>query len=292
MEVIEFSGYIDYEKLSIAKSFLVPRHLEEHGLTSEELEFTDHAVRDIIRDYTYESGVRNLDREIGQICRKVVRRLMQGRKTQRTITHRSLAKYLGPPKYISMHLDKDDQIGVATGLAWTSAGGDILPVEVTLYQGKGNLTLTGQLGDVMQESIQAALSYIKANSDRLGIDPGRFESTDIHIHVPEGATPKDGPSAGITMATAIVSAFSGRKVRRNVAMTGEVTLRGRVIAIGGLRVKAMAAHRVGIKTIIIPEQNMRDLLEIPSKMRQSMKFVLAKTMDTVLETALLPTATS
>lgn len=287
MEIIEFSGYIDEEKLAIARQFLIPRHLEEHALSLDDLYFSDKTIQEIIRNYTYESGVRNLDREIGRICRKVVRRLEQGKKIPRTISPKALPKYLGPPRYKNQFLGREDEVGVATGLSWTAAGGDALLVEVSLYPGKEKLNLTGQLGNILQESVQAALSYTKANAAKYGIEPTRFENTDIHIHIPEGATPKDGPSAGITVATALISAFSSRKVRKDVAMTGEVTLRGRVLAIGGLRVKAIAAHRLGIRTVIIPKQNQPDLDEIPKNIRQRLNFILASSMETVLETALV-----
>jgi len=288
MEIIEFPGYIDAEKIAIAKEYLIPRHLEEHGLTPQDLTFADAAIQCIIREYTYEAGVRNLDREIGRICRKVVRRLEQHKRTAKRITAKSVSKYLGPPKFSDFLLEEEDEVGVATGLAWTAGGGDVLPVEVSLYEGKGNMTLTGQLGEIMQESVQAALSYTKANARKYGIDPAKFENTDIHLHVPEGATPKDGPSAGITMATALISAFSGRKVKRHVAMTGEVILRGKVLPVGGLRVKAMAAHRVGIKTIIIPRKNEKDLVEIPQRIKNHLNFIRANDMDDVLAVALLP----
>ncbi len=288
MEIIEFPGYIDAEKIAIAKEYLIPRHLEEHGLAPQDLTFADAAIQCIIREYTYEAGVRNLDREIGRICRKVVRRLEQHKRTAKRITAKSVSKYLGPPKFSDFLLEEEDEVGVATGLAWTAGGGDVLPVEVSLYEGKGNMTLTGQLGEIMQESVQAALSYTKANARKYGIDPAKFENTDIHLHVPEGATPKDGPSAGITMATALISAFSGRKVKRHVAMTGEVILRGKVLPVGGLRVKAMAAHRVGIKTIIIPRKNEKDLVEIPQRIKNHLNFIRANDMDDVLAVALLP----
>lgn len=286
MEIIEFSGYIDEEKIAIANQFLIPRHFDEHGLSEQELRFTRDALQQIIRLYTYEAGVRNFDREIGKICRKVVRRLEQKKKPARTITAKSVEKYLGPPRFPDSFLEKEDMVGVATGLAWTPAGGDILPVEVTLYDGKGNLQLTGQLGDVMQESVQAALSYTKANANKYGIDSTRFENTDIHLHVPEGATPKDGPSAGVTTATAIISAFSGKAVNRKIAMTGEITLRGKVLPIGGLRAKAMAAYRVGITDVIIPAQNKKDLVEIPNRIRRHLNFIPVETLDEVLERVL------
>lgn len=287
MEIIEFSGYIDQEKIAIAHQFLIPRNLDEHGLKSDELVFTDPALQEIIREYTYESGVRNLDREIGQICRKVVRRLVQLKRVPHTITPASIEKFLGPPKFTDTLLRDQDEVGVATGLAWTPGGGEVLSVEVSLYDGKGNLTLTGQLGEIMQESVQAALSYTKANAARYKIETSQFENTDIHLHVPEGSTPKDGPSAGVTMATALISAFSGRKVNRKIAMTGEVTLRGKVLPVGGLRAKAMAAYRAGLKTVVVPRQNKKDLVEIPKPIRNHLDFVLVDSLDEVLAVTLL-----
>ncbi len=286
MEVIEFSGYIDEEKHHIANQFLIPRHLEEHGLTPDDLSFSRGAVQKVIRAYTYESGVRNLDRELGRVCRKLVRRLEQGKLTPQTITQRNLSDLLGPPKFVGRNLNDNDAVGLCTGLAWTSAGGDILMIEVSLFEGKGNLTLTGKLGEVMRESAHAALTYAKASAPQYGIAVEQFEKTNIHVHVPEGATPKDGPSAGIAIATAIISAFAHCPIKHTVAMTGEVTLRGRVLPIGGLKVKAMAAHRVGVKTIVIPKQNEKDLKEIPTSVRRNLDFVLADSMDTVLNTAL------
>ncbi len=287
MEIIEFSGYIDEEKIAIANQFLIPRHLDEHGLTPQELKFTRKALQQIIHRYTYESGVRNFDREIGKICRKVVRRLEQHQKVPHTISARSVEKFLGPPRFPDSFLEKENAVGVATGLAWTAGGGDILSVEVTLYDGKGNMQLTGQLGEVMQESVQAALSFTKANAQKYGIDPARFENTDIHLHVPEGATPKDGPSAGVTTAAAIISAFSGKPVNRKIAMTGEITLRGKVLPVGGLRAKAMAAYRVGIKDVIIPAQNKKDLVEIPNRIRRHLNFIPVEKLDEVLACVLI-----
>ncbi len=287
MEIIEFSGYIDEEKIAIANQFLIPRHLDEHGLTPQEITFTRKALQHIIRRYTYEAGVRNFDREIGKICRKVVRRLEQHQKVPPTVSARSVEKFLGPPRFPDSFLEEDEAIGVATGLAWTTGGGDILAVEVTLYDGKGNMQLTGQLGEVMQESVQAALSFTKTNAQKYGIDPARFENTDIHLHIPEGATPKDGPSAGVTVAAAIISAFSGVPLNRKIAMTGEITLRGKVLPIGGLRAKAMAAYRVGIKDVIIPAQNKKDLVEIPSRIRRHLNFIPVKTLDEVLARVLI-----
>ncbi len=286
MEVIDFAGYIDQEKIAIAKQFLIPRHFEEHGLAAGSLVFTDAALQRIVRSYTYESGVRNLDRELGRICRKAVRKLEQGRRLARTVTPQSVERFLGPPKNIDSFLEKEDEIGVATGLAWTSGGGDVLFVEVSLFEGKGALTLTGQLGDVMQESVQAALSYTKSHARQYDIDPAVFENTDIHLHVPEGAIPKDGPSAGVTMAAALVSAFSERKINRKMAMTGEISLRGNMLPVGGLQAKAMAAYRLKIKDVIIPRQNKKDLAEIPKPLRRRLNFILVETLDEALNLVL------
>ncbi len=235
LEVIEFAGYSEEEKLSIAKRFLVPRQLEQHGLEKKGLRFDDPAIQTMIREYTYEAGVRNLEREIANVCRKVARRVAGEKPFKRHVTSESLNRYLGPPHYLQSKLEESDQVGIATGLAWTESGGDIMPIEVTLMPGKGNLMLTGQLGEVMQESAQAAFSYTRSRAKALGLKESIFEKTDIHLHVPEGAVPKDGPSAGITLATALISAFTQRKIDKTVAMTGEITLRGRVLAVGGIR---------------------------------------------------------
>jgi len=288
MEVIEFPGYIEEEKLEIAKRFLVPRQLEENGLDKTQLHFSDEALRRIIREYTYEAGVRNLEREIAKICRKVARRVADGKEAPHRITAQSLVKYLGPPQFTYGMAEKEDEIGVAMSIAWTEAGGDIMPVEVTLMEGKGSLLLTGQLGEVMQESAQAALSYTRSRAKELGIKGQSFDKLDIHIHVPEGAIPKDGPSAGITMATALISALTRRPVRHDVGMTGEITLRGRVLPIGGFKEKVLAAHRAGLKTVILPKENKKDMVEIPSKVKRDLEFVFVEQMKEVLEVALLP----
>ncbi len=287
MEVIRFPGYIEEEKVIIARKFLVPRQLEEHGLSKDWLRFSDKALRRIIREYTYEAGVRNLEREIANICRKVARRAAEGRPTPRHVTAPSLERYLGLPQYTYGMVGEEDEVGVAMGIAVTEAGGDLLSVEVTLMEGKGNLILTGQLGEVMQESAQAALSYARAHARHLGIDPKVFERLDIHIHVPEGAIPKDGPSAGVTMATALISALSGRPVHRDVAMTGEITLRGRVLPVGGLKEKVLAAHRAGLKTVLVPLKNKKDMVEIPARVKRDLNFVFVDRMDEVLPVALL-----
>lgn len=287
MEVIEFSGYIEEEKLEIARQFLIPRQIEEHGLGDGDLKITDNTLKSIIREYTYEAGVRNFEREIGQICRKLTRRLAEGKSIPKVIMRQSLSKYLGPPQFSEQKMNEEDEIGVATGIAYTEAGGDVMPIEVALMPGKGQLTLTGQLGDIMQESIQAALSYARSHAKEYNIKVSDFDSVDIHLHVPEGATPKDGPSAGITMATALISAFSKCKVRHNVAMTGEITLRGKVLPIGGFKEKILAAHRAGISTVIVPTQNKKDLIDIPKKVQRELEIVFADKMDQVLKTALI-----
>ncbi len=289
MEVIEFPGYIEEEKVGIARQFLIPRQLEEHGLSDRPLHFSDAALRIIIREYTYEAGVRNLERQIANVCRKIARRVAEEKPVPHQITRAALNKYLGPPRYLQSKAERDDEIGVATGIAWTEAGGDLMPVEIVLMEGKGNLLLTGQLGEVMQESAQAALSYAKANAEALGIQETgyEFDKLDIHLHVPEGAIPKDGPSAGITIGTALISALSLRPVRHDVGMTGEITLRGRVLAIGGFKEKVMAARRAGLKHVIVPEENRRDVVDIPSKVRRDLDLVFVKRMEQVLETALL-----
>jgi ATP-dependent Lon protease len=287
MEVIEFSGYIEEEKLEIARQFLIPRQVEEHGLGDINLKIADGAIQGMVREYTYEAGVRNLEREISQICRKLTRRLAEQKPIPKTITRQMLHKYLGPPHFNEQLVEKEDQVGVATGIAYTEAGGDIMPIEVTLMPGKGNLTLTGQLGEVMQESVQAAYSFVRSHAKEYDIKPAQFENCDIHLHVPEGAIPKDGPSAGITMATALVSVFSNYKVRRDVAMTGEITLRGKVLPIGGLKEKILAAHRAGITTIIVPTQNQKDLVDVPKKVQRDLTIIFASKMEEVLKTALI-----
>ncbi len=285
MEVIEFPGYIEEEKIAIAKHFLIPRQKEEHGLTNP-LRFSDEALRGLIREYTYEAGVRNLEREIANVCRKIARAVAEGKRAPTTITRDALPKYLGPPKFTYGVKEERDEIGVATGVAVSDAGGDTMAVEVTLMRGKGSLILTGQLGDVMQESAQAALSYARTHARELGLRVN-FDKLDIHIHVPEGAIPKDGPSAGVTIATALISALSRRAVHRDVAMTGEITLRGRVLPIGGLRDKVLAAHRAGLKTMLIPKKNQKDMVDIPKKVQREMNFIYVERMDQVIPVALV-----
>jgi ATP-dependent Lon protease len=286
MEVIEFPGYIEEEKVEIAKRFLITRQREEHGLKG--LRFSDQALRKMIREYSYEAGVRNLERGIATICRKVARTRAEGKRAPHLVTPQALTKYLGPPQYSYGIMEESDEVGLATGIAWTAAGGDTMSVEVTLMEGKGNLILTGQLGEVMQESAQAALSYTRSHAAALGIKKSQFDKMDIHIHVPEGAIPKDGPSAGVTIATALVSALSSRPVHREVGMTGEITLRGRVLGIGGFKEKVLAAHRAGLKKILLPKKNEKDLQDIPRKVRKDLEFIFVERMDEVLPIALMP----
>ena len=287
MEVIELGSYTDEEKVMIAKNHLIPKQLSKHGLKKSQLRLSEEAVREIISCYTRESGVRSLERALGDICRKAAMELLDGENVKKvSVTASNLEKYLGVRKYLPDRLPSADQVGLVTGLAWTSVGGETLEVEVNVMDGSGKLELTGNLGDVMKESAHAALSYIRANAGKLGVAPNFYKTKDIHVHFPEGAVPKDGPSAGVTVCTAMVSALTGTSVRRDVAMTGEISLRGRVLRIGGLREKTMAALRHGIRTVIIPAGNERDLEEIDQTVRRQLNFVSASTVDTVLETAL------
>jgi len=286
MEVIEFPGYIEEEKLEIANRYLIPRQLDENGVQSLGLTFGLDAIRRIVREYTYEAGVRNLEREIGRISRKVARLKAEGKKFPATITAELIEKFLGPQQIFQPEAEREDEVGVVTSLAWTETGGEIMPVEVAVLEGKGGLQMTGQMGDVMQESGQAALTYIKSRAQSLHIDAEVFERMDIHVHMPEGAIPKDGPSAGITMATAIISALTGRPVFKHVGMTGEITLRGRILPIGGVREKVLAAHRAGLKTVILPEKNLKDLVELPKTAKAELKIIPVKHMDDVLGIAL------
>lgn len=286
MEIIYLSGYTEEEKIEIAKKYLIPKQLEEHGINDKILSIKQSAISRIISHYTREAGVRNLEREIANLCRKVAKKVAEDKVRRFSITSANIQKYLGVPKYLPEEEMKKSEVGVATGLAWTEAGGDIIYVEATTMKGKGHLTLTGQLGDVMKESAQAALSYIKSSAKKLNIKEDIFSKVDLHIHVPAGAIPKDGPSAGITMATAIASVFSGKPVNRDVAMTGEVTLRGRVLPIGGLKEKTLAAKRMGITTVIIPKRNKKDLDDMPKYVKEGMNFILADDMQEVLKVAL------
>jgi ATP-dependent Lon protease len=292
MEVIEFPGYIEEEKMEIARRFLIPRQVEENGLENEEIRFSEQALQRIIREYTYEAGVRNLEREIGRICRKIARLKAEEKHHPTQVSSTSIEKFLGPPQFFNLEAEREDEIGVATAVAWTANGGEIMPVEVLLIDGKGNLQLTGQLGEVMQESIQAALSYLKSRAKEFGIDLETFENTDIHLHIPEGAIPKDGPSAGVTVATALTSAFSKRKVRCDVGMTGEITLRGRVLPVGGVKEKVLAAHRAGIKSVIIPKKNLKDMVDVPKKARNDLDIRPVEHLDEVLEIAIKPQKTN
>ena len=287
MEVIEISGYTEEDKVHIALDYLIPKQVKEHGLSEHNITFSEGAVRKIIREYTREAGVRNLEREIASVCRKVARQVVEDKNTMVTVTAGNLGKYLGVQRYRYGVAERENQIGVATGLAWTEAGGDILSIEVALLKGKGNLTLTGKLGDVMKESAQAALTYVRSRAEELGIPEDIRQEYDIHLHVPEGAIPKDGPSAGITIAVALASAMSGKLVRKDVAMTGEITLRGRVLPIGGLKEKVLAAHRAGIHTVIMPMDNQKDLADIPPNVKRKMMFIPVAHMDEVLKETLI-----
>jgi ATP-dependent Lon protease len=294
MEVIRIPGYTEDEKINIAMRYLVPKQMKANGLREGELKIAEDAVQGIVRYYTRESGVRNLEREIAKICRKVVKEIAlkgpqpAGKRKPKAIqvTAKNLDKYLGVQRFDFGRAEAENEIGLVTGLAWTEVGGDLLQIESTLVPGKGQLILTGQLGDVMKESASAALSVVRARTDRLGIDLDFLQKLDVHLHVPEGATPKDGPSAGIAMATALVSTLTKIPVKADVAMTGEITLRGRVLPIGGLKEKLLAAMRGGIRTVIIPEENRKDLADIPKSVSEQMKIVPVRWIDEVLDLAL------
>jgi ATP-dependent Lon protease len=289
MEVIPLSGYTDEEKVQIAQRYLVPKQIEAHGLKPGELTIDDAAIRRIVRDYTREAGVRNLERQIATICRKVARDIVEGKTEQVHVTADQVVDYLGRPRFFDEVAERTDRPGVATGLAWTPTGGDVLFVEATMMPShEERLVLTGMLGDVMRESAQAALSYVRSNAVELGIDPTVFDGKTVHLHVPAGAVPKDGPSAGVTMATALVSLASGRPVRDDLAMTGEITLRGKVLPVGGIREKVLAAHRAGIKTVILPKRNERDLDDVPEELRQDLEFIPVDSAEEVIRTALQP----
>ncbi len=287
MEIIYLSGYTAEEKLVIAKKYLLPRQIREHGLEPKALRLSDETILKIISEYTEEAGLRELERKLAAICRKIARRIAEGERGPFLVTKKNLFKYLGPPAYIPELEQEEDEIGVATGLAWTQYGGEVLYVEALIMEGKGNLILTGQLGEVMRESAQAALSYTRSKAKQLGIQSNFYEKYDLHIHVPAGAIPKDGPSAGVTMATAMISALAMVPVSKDVAMTGEITLRGKVLPVGGIKEKALAALRKGITKVIIPEKNLKDLEEIPKHMRRKIKFIPVRHIDQVLEEALL-----
>jgi ATP-dependent Lon protease len=294
MEIIELPGYLEHEKKEIAKRHIISKQLQAHGLKAKEVQFEDATILKLIQEYTRESGVRNLEREIASICRKVAKEMVlvqqkngkpEKKKSEKNIlvTPESVEKYLGVPKYRTKAAERQPRIGSVTGLAWTSVGGEILNVDVTIMRGTERLTLTGQLGDVMKESAQAALSYIRSNAKKFGIDPEFNKNREIHIHLPEGAIPKDGPSAGITMAMAIISAASNRPARNDVAMTGEITLRGNVLPIGGLTEKLLAARRSGIKTVLIPKENMKDLTEISDKVKEGLKISTVETLEEAMK---------
>jgi ATP-dependent Lon protease len=288
MEVIRIAGYTEPEKLNIAKKYLVAKEMEANGLTEDNIDFTDGALLTLIRKYTREAGVRNLQREIASICRKVARKIVtDGAKDRLKITLKSVEKYLGIPKYRFGETEGNDKVGLTVGLAWTEVGGELLTIEASVMKGTGKPILTGKLGDVMQESAQAALTYVRSRADTLGLDANFYKEADVHVHVPEGAIPKDGPSAGIAIATSIASAFLGQKVRSDIAMTGEITLRGRVLPIGGLKEKLLAAHRGNIKTVIIPRENERDLTDIPSNILRELEIVFVENVDEVLKRALI-----
>lgn len=287
MEVLHISGYTELEKLHIAQRYLLPKQLKEHGLAKDKLQIQEEAIMEVIRRYTREAGVRNLEREMATLCRKAAKIIVSEEKKKVIISAKNLNQYLGKPRFRYGMAEVENQIGAVTGLAWTPVGGDTLTIEVNIFPGKGKLTLTGQLGDVMKESAQAAFGYIRARAKELNIDPDFTEKNDIHIHVPEGAIPKDGPSAGITMATALISALTATPVSKDVGMTGEITLRGRVLPIGGLKEKTLAAHRAGLKTIIIPKDNEKDLEDIPDSVKKDLEFVIVDHLDKVLEKALV-----
>ncbi|MDP9375462.1 MAG: endopeptidase La [Chloroflexota bacterium] len=300
MEIIEVSGYTELEKLQIARNFLLPKQLEAHGLTPEQLAVTDEALLTVTRSYTRESGVRGLEREISAICRKVARRVAEATEEAESaaggatpirllIEPPQIEDYLGVPRFEHDEAEREDEVGVATGAAYTGVGGDLLGIEVLLTEGKGDIILTGQLGDVMQESARAAVSYARSRAPQLGVEPGYFDKRTIHVHVPAGATPKDGPSAGITIATALISALTGIRVRKDVAMTGEITLRGKVLPIGGLKEKTLAAHRAGLRTFILPRRNAKDLAELPDLVKNDLHFIQVDHLDEVLNVALVQT---
>lgn len=286
MEIISIAGYTELEKQAIAVNHLIPKQLKEHGLTKTQVKFQQPAVLDIVRFYTREAGVRSLEREIAQVCRKSARLIASGKKKSVTISSKTLENFLGKKKFRHGQAETTNQIGVATGLAYTAVGGDTLQIEVSLSPGKGKLILTGKLGDVMKESAQTALSYVRSRAESLGIDSSFYETKDIHIHVPQGAVPKDGPSAGVTIATALVSALTNRPIRREVGMTGEITLRGRVLPIGGLKEKTLSAHRAGLRVIILPKENERDIDDVPEEIREELSFKLVDDAEEVLAIAL------
>ncbi|MBQ8304011.1 MAG: AAA family ATPase, partial [Clostridia bacterium] len=285
LEIIELSSYTREEKFNIAKKFLIKRQLQKHGLTAKDCKITDDAIYAIIDGYTRESGVRLLERQIATLCRKAVKAIVKDNATKLVIKATDLHQLIGPQKYSADLIEKNDEVGLVNGLAWTSVGGELLPLEVCVMEGTGKIELTGCLGDVMKESARAAITFIRANANVLGVDSDFYKTKDIHIHAPENAVPKDGPSAGVTITTAIVSALTGKKVRRDIAMTGEVTIRGRVLKIGGLREKAMAAHRSGINTVFIPKENVADLSQLDDTVRTQLNFVPVQNVTEILNDA-------
>jgi ATP-dependent Lon protease len=288
MEVIRIAGYTEPEKLQIATKFLIKKQVEANGLVIENIEFTKGALLKIIRQYTREAGVRNLDREIASICRKVAKEIVSNdNKKKMVISSKSVSKYLGVPKYHHGEIEGKNEIGLTIGLAWTEVGGELLAIEASIMEGNGKMIMTGKLGDVMQESVQAALSYIRARAEQFGLAKNFYKKIDIHVHVPEGAIPKDGPSAGIAMVTSIASVLMRKKVRADLAMTGEITLRGRVLPIGGLKEKLLAAHRGNIKMVIIPKDNERDLAEVPQNVQNALKIIFVEHIDEVLKIAFI-----
>ena len=286
MEVIEISSYTENEKLHIAQEHLIPKQLEQHGLSAEQLSFSRHAVWKMARNYTKEAGVRQLEREIGNVCRKAAKEILTTDRKKISVTDRNIQKFLGKEKYSYQMVNPEPEIGIVRGLAWTSVGGDTLQIEVNVMPGGGEIMLTGQLGDVMKESARTGISYIRSVSRKYGIADDFFEKHDIHVHIPEGAVPKDGPSAGITMATAMLSAVTERRVRADLAMTGEVTLRGRVLPIGGLKEKLLAAKNAGMKTVLVPKKNKADVEEISAEITRGLEILYVESMDEVLEQAL------
>jgi ATP-dependent Lon protease len=284
--VIRIPGYTEDEKISIANKFLLPKQIKENGVKENELYVSDGTIKEIIRSYTREAGVRNLEREISKVARKVVKKVVNGEEKKVTVDDKNISNFLGVKKFKYGEVETEDKIGIATGLAWTEFGGEILKIETIHMPGKGRMQITGKLGDVMQESVKAAKSFVRSKSLEYGIIPPVFEKKDFHIHVPEGATPKDGPSAGIGMVTSIVSSITDNPVHKHIAMTGEVTITGQVLPIGGLKEKLLAAHRAGIKQVIIPRDNEKDLLDIPKKVREDIKIFTVETVDEVLKIAL------
>jgi ATP-dependent Lon protease len=291
MEVIELPGYSEEEKMQIARSFLIPRQLKDHGLTTTKIDLREDAVRRIVRDYTHEAGVRNLEREIGSVMRKVARRVAENRRGKVTVTAAKLPEFLGPPRGYSHEAEERDQVGVAMGVAWTSTGGDLTPVEIAVLEGHGQVVLTGRLGEVLRESAQAAISFARARASMLGLPRGFYETSDLHMHMPLGSVPKDGPSAGVPIAIALISALSGRAVRHDLAMTGEITLLGRIMPVGGVKEKLLAAHRAGIRRFVLPRRNLADLDEVPHEILEQMTIIPVDTIDDVLPIALSPAPT-